>query len=44
MRKKKIKDELIGEVKIIKDFPSPDELVLREETVKVRTHHCMAST
>ena len=36
--KKKIKytDEPMGDVKIIKDFlPSPDELVLKEETVKV---------
>lgn len=38
MSKKKIKytDELIGEVKIIKDFlPPPDKLILRDETVKV---------
>ena len=38
MKKKKIKytDEPIGKIKVVKDFlPSPDELVLREETVKV---------
>lgn len=36
--KKKIKytDERIGKVKVIKDFlPSPEELVLKEENVKV---------
>ncbi len=38
MKKRTIKytNEPIGDVQIIKDFlPSPDELVLREETVKV---------
>lgn len=38
MKKQTIKytNEPIGDVQIIKDFlPSPDELVLREETVKV---------
>ncbi len=38
MKKNKIRytDEPIGEIKIIPDFlPSPDELVLKEETVKV---------
>lgn len=38
MRKKKIKytDEPIGEVEVIKDFlPAPDELVLRDDTVKI---------
>ncbi len=38
MKKRTIKytNEPIGEVQIIKDFlPSPDELVLHEETVKV---------
>ncbi len=36
--KKKIKysDEKIGEVKVIKDFlPKPEELILKEDTVKV---------
>jgi hypothetical protein len=36
--KKKIKytNEPVGKVKIIRDFlPSPDELVMKEETVKV---------
>jgi predicted DNA binding CopG/RHH family protein len=29
-------DELIGEVKIVKDFlPTPEELVFREESIKV---------
>ncbi|WP_423064293.1 CopG family transcriptional regulator [Candidiatus Paracoxiella cheracis] len=38
MRKKKIKytDEPIGDVKVVKDFlPSPSELVLKGDTVKV---------
>lgn len=38
MRKKKIKytDEPIGDVKVVKDFlPSPSELVLKDDTVKV---------
>lgn len=38
MKKKTVKyaNEPIGDVQIIKDFlPSPDELVLREETIKV---------
>jgi len=38
MNKSKIKytDEAIGDVKIITDFlPSPEQLVLKEETVKV---------
>jgi predicted DNA binding CopG/RHH family protein len=38
MSKSKIKytDEPIGEVKIMQDFlPSPDELVLKEETIKI---------
>ncbi len=38
MKKRKVKytDEPIGKVKIIKDFlPSPKELVLKEETIKV---------
>ncbi len=38
MNKRKIKytDELIGEVKLVADFlPPPDQLVLKEETVKV---------
>lgn len=36
MNKKKYTDEFIGEVKIIKDFlPSPEELVLKEDTVKI---------
>ena len=38
MKKKKIDytDEPIGDVKVIKDFlPSPDALVLKNETVKV---------
>lgn len=38
MRKKKVKytDEPIGEAQVIKDFlPSPDKLVLRDETVRV---------
>ena len=34
--KKKYSNEPIGKIKIVKDFlPSPDELVLKEETVKV---------
>ena len=38
MRKKKVNytDEPIGEIKIRRDFlPSPDELVLKEETIKI---------
>ena len=36
MSKKKYTHEPIGRVKIIKDFlPKPNELVLKEETVKV---------
>lgn len=36
MTKQKTKDESIGKVKIIPDFlPSPDKLVLKNETVKV---------
>ncbi len=38
MKKRKIKytNEPIGNVKIISDFlPSPDQLVLKEETVKI---------
>ncbi len=38
MKKKKIKytNEPIGKIKIVEDFlPTPEELVLREETVKV---------
>lgn len=38
MQKRKIKytDERIGKVKIVADFlPNPDELVLKEETVKI---------
>ncbi len=32
----KYKDELIGKVKVISDFlPSPEELALKEETIKV---------
>ena len=35
-RKKKYTDEPIGRVEVISDFlPSPDELVLKEDTVKV---------
>ena len=35
-RKIKYSDEPIGKVKVIKDFlPSPEELALKEETVKV---------
>jgi predicted DNA binding CopG/RHH family protein len=35
-RKIKYTDEPIGKVKVIKDFlPSPEELALKEETVKV---------
>jgi predicted DNA binding CopG/RHH family protein len=35
-RRKKYTDEAIGEIKIIDDFlPKPEELVLKEETVKV---------
>lgn len=34
--KKKYSDEPIGELKIVKDFlPKPEELVLKEETVKI---------
>ncbi len=38
MKKHKIKytDEPIGKIKIVKDFlPSPDDLVFKEETVKI---------
>lgn len=38
MTKKKIKysDEALGEIKLVKDFlPSPEDLVKKEETVKV---------
>ena len=38
MRKKKIKytDDSIGDVNVVKDFlPSPSELVLKDDTVKV---------
>jgi len=37
MRKRiKYTDEAMGEVRVVKDFlPSPDQLVLREESVKV---------
>ena len=38
MEKKKIKytDEPIGDVRVVKDFlPSPAELVLRDDTVKI---------
>ena len=38
MKKKKVKytDEPIGEVKIVDDFlPGPEDLVLKEETVKI---------
>lgn len=38
MKKRKIKytNEPIGKVKIVSDFlPSPDQLVLKEETVKI---------
>lgn len=36
MKKRKYTNEHIGKIKIIPDFlPSPDQLVLREETVKV---------
>jgi len=36
MNKKKYTDEPIGNVKIIKDFlPSPKDLVLKEDTVRV---------
>lgn len=38
MRKKKVKytDEPIGKVNVVEDFlPSPDKLVLKDETVKV---------
>ena len=35
-KKTKYSDEPIGKIKIVKDFlPSPDELVLKEEAVKV---------
>lgn len=35
-KKRKYSDERIGKVKIIDDFlPSPDKLVLKEESVKV---------
>lgn len=35
-RKKKYSNESIGKIKIIRDFlPSPENLVLKEETVKV---------
>lgn len=35
-RKTKYTDEPIGEPKIVKDFlPSPDQLVLKEENIKV---------
>jgi predicted DNA binding CopG/RHH family protein len=36
MRKKKYTNEPIGKIKIVNDFlPSPEELVLKENTVKV---------
>jgi predicted DNA binding CopG/RHH family protein len=36
MNKKKYTNEPIGKIKIIKDFlPSPEELVLKEDTAKV---------
>ena len=36
MKKIKYSDEPIGKIKIAKDFlPSPEELVLKEDTVKV---------
>ena len=35
-RKHKYSDEPIGEIKIVKDFlPSPEKLVLKEETLKI---------
>lgn len=35
-RKTKYKNEPIGKIKIVKDFlPSPKDLVLKEETIKV---------
>jgi hypothetical protein len=35
-RRTKYTDEPVGELKIVKDFlPSPDQLVLKEEKVKV---------
>jgi hypothetical protein len=36
MNKKKYTSEPIGKIRVIKDFlPSPEELVLKEDTVKV---------
>ena len=36
MNKKKYTEEPIGKIKIVKDFlPGPEELILKEDTVKV---------
>jgi predicted DNA binding CopG/RHH family protein len=36
IKRTKYTDEPLGELKVVKDFlPSPDELVLKDETVKI---------